>query len=61
MNLILIEAFINHIKKQKNGPIKQRRKLVAEINDCFDQRDRTINPILLQQTGYTSDGKITVR
>jgi len=61
MNLKQIEAFAKTLKKNKYGSIKQRRKLVAEINNRSDQHDRTINPCILQQTGHTNNGKITVR
>jgi hypothetical protein len=61
MNTVLIRAFAETLKKNKNGFTKQKRKLVAKINNSSDHIDFTINPLILQQTGYTSDGKITVR
>jgi hypothetical protein len=61
MNNTQIAAFAKTLKKTKNGTIKQKRELVVKINDRNNHNDLTINPILLQQTGDTTDNKIYVR
>lgn len=61
MNITQIAAFAKTLKKNKNGTIKQKRKLVAKTNNRVSCVDLTVNPILLQQTGRTDEGKIFVR
>jgi hypothetical protein len=61
MNITQIAAFAKTLKKNKNGTIQQKRKLVAKTNNCIGDVDVTIKPSLLQQTGRTDEGKIVVR
>jgi hypothetical protein len=61
MNNKKIAAFAETLKKQKNGTTKQKRKLVVKTINSGNNLNIIINPIIFQQTGHTSDGKVSVR
>ena len=61
MNLIQIKAFVKFLKTKKNGTTKQRRKLVAKTDYCFNNNGVIVDASILQQRNNNDQGKISVR